>query len=277
MNPSSIARRLVTGELHYAFGRFEVVRTLYSFAQALQRPVKATAAFPGTLFPDVGVGGTLAALDRDSVAFGFDLPDGVREEIVAFAKTAELRDRTIAQRFRWNEVRSGHLPDGTPLVHGLVDSATQCPAVQRIARDPLLTHAAERFLGYRPKTLKPCLWWSFASPVDDEERRRRGQTIDWHYDVYDYTGFLASFYLTDVDAHSGPHALIRGSHRGKRLGMLLGSARASEEAVFGRFGPDRLLVIEGAAGTGFVENAACYHRAVPPLANDRLLLQLWFS
>jgi hypothetical protein len=42
-------------------------------------------------------------------------------------------------------------------------------------------------------------------------------------------------------------------------------------AVYGR---DAERVMEGAAGFGFLEDSSCYHKALPPLSGDRLILQL---
>lgn len=47
------------------------------------------------------------------------------------------------------------------------------------------------------------------------------------------------------------------------LRMLLGSAVASEEAVRRQFGRENELTIEGPAGTVFVQDPSCYHRASP--------------
>ena len=47
----------------------------------------------------------------------------------------------------------------------------------------------------------------------------------------------------------------------KPLRMLVGSAVASEAAVREQFGPENESTIEGRAGTGFVQDTACYHRA----------------
>lgn len=279
MNAATIARRIADGDLHYALGRFETVRHIYSYVQSLVRPAETSAATPvgATMFPGLSVEQVVTSVRRNSVAYGLTLPDDVMADLVRFAEQAQCHDRTLPHRFRRSDVVDGHLADGTALVHGLIPSARECAAVRRIAGDPVLVRAAERFLGYRPRTMKPCMFWSFASPVSDDERRRRGQTIDWHFDVYDFNGFLANFYLTDVDADAGPHALVRGSHTGKRLRMLLGSARATDEAVLKNYGRDRISVIEGKAGTGFFEDAACYHRAIPPRTKDRLLLQIWYS
>ncbi|HYH19039.1 MAG TPA: hypothetical protein VD995_10515 [Azospirillum sp.] len=280
MNVATIAQRLFAGDLYYALGRFESVRRGYSLLCALvqnaEEPAVAPAALP-TLFPRVSIDNALAAIRRDSVSFGFDLPPDVLAGIQHFADTAECRERGREQTFRRADVVRGRLADGTPLVHGLIDNPMRCAAVRRVCEDPVLVEAAGRFLGYRVRRVLPRVFWSFASGVSDDERRRRGQTIDWHFDVHDYNFISACFYLSDVDRGAGPHALLRGSHTGKPARMLLGSANARDEEVFEHFGRDRVMVIEGPAGTGFLEDTSCYHKAMPPTERDRLMFQIWFS
>ncbi|HEY0838235.1 MAG TPA: hypothetical protein VGE72_30285 [Azospirillum sp.] len=278
MNVATIAQRLFAGDLYYALGRFESVRRGYSFLRGLvpDGDHAAPAALP-SLFPRVSVDGAVADIRRDSIAFGFDLPPDILAEIQRFADTAPCRERGREQPFRRADVVNGCLSDGTPLVHGLVDEPMSCPAVARVCEDPVLVETASRFLGYRVKRVVPRVFWSFASPVSDDERRNRGQTIDWHFDVHDYNFISAGFYLSDVDQGSGPHALLCGSHTGKPARLLLGSANAPEETVFEHFGRDTLMVIEAPAGTGFLEDTSCYHKAVAPTHRDRLMFQIWYS
>jgi len=286
MNVANIARRLVAGELHYALGRFETVRRGYSALRRLAPrprqspsswPPPAPVVLPTTLFPDVTTEATVAALKRDSVAFGFDLPPAVVREIVDFAESTPVLSRGHDHPFLRAEVRQGRLPDGAPVVLALVPDPMECAPIRRICRDPALLDSVTGFLGYRPSKIIPRLFWSFVTDVSDDERRRLGQTIDWHFDVHDFHFCSAAFYLTDVDKGAGAHALVRGSHTGKSIRMLLGSANAPEEEVLGRYGRDRVMVIEGPAGTGFLEDTSCYHKAIAPKDRDRLMFQIWFS
>ncbi|WP_207458070.1 hypothetical protein [Azospirillum sp. SYSU D00513] len=283
MKVTSITRRLASGELHYALGRFETVRRGYSAIRRISEPSRRfksnyTPAMPaGTLFPALSLDAVDAAMRQDSVAMGFDLPPEILAELIEFAMTTPFQARGMERTFLREEVRNGSLPDGTRVVLALSPNPMACPAVRRVADDPVLMEAATRYLGYRPKKIIPRVFWSFATDAGDEERRNRGQTIDWHFDVHDFAFCSASFYLTDVDRDSGAHALVRGSHRGKKLKMLLGSANAPDDLVVSHYGADRILVIEGPAGTGFLEDTSCYHRALPPKNRDRLMMMLWMS
>ncbi|MCW2240874.1 phytanoyl-CoA dioxygenase family protein [Azospirillum canadense] len=219
----------------------------------------------------------VTALRRHSIAFGFDLPADTVRDILDFAETTPVKARGDDRLFRKSDVRDGRLPDGTPVVLAMVPEPVDCAIIRRVCRDPALLSAVAAFLGYAPTKIIPRLFWSFVTDATDEERRRLGQTIDWHFDVHDFHFCSASFYLTDVTAGAGAHALVCGSHRGKSLRMLLGSANAPEEEVVARFGQERMLVVEGPAGTGFLEDTSCYHRAMPPTDRDRLMFQIWFS
>ena len=101
--------------------------------------------------------------------------------------------------------------------------------------------------------------------------------IDYHYDVGGFNFVYAGFYITDTDRHSGAHVMMKRSHNRKPLRMLLGSAVASEDAVREQFGWDNELTIEGPAGTAFVQDPSCYHRASSPTRGDRLMLAVRFS
>jgi hypothetical protein len=84
----------------------------------------------------------------------------------------------------------------------------------------------------------------------------------------------ANFYLVDTTVRNGAHVLIDGSSRRKRWRHLMGAARLTDGEVVAVYGRDAERVMEGAAGFGFLEDSSCYHKALPPLSGDRLILQL---
>jgi hypothetical protein len=84
----------------------------------------------------------------------------------------------------------------------------------------------------------------------------------------------ANFYLVDTTARNGAHVLIEGSSRRKRWRHLIGAARLADAEALAAYGRDAERVMEGTAGFGFLEDSSCYHKALPPLSGDRLILQL---
>jgi hypothetical protein len=133
---------------------------------------------------------------------------------------------------------------------------------------------ASQYLGYRPQHVEPRLYWSFVCDVAREDRLAQWQTVDYHFDVDGYSFIYANFYITKADRNSGAHAYIRGSHKRKPWWMLLHSANQTDESVFEYFGKENEVLVEGESGFGFVEDASCYHKALPPKTQARLMLQI---
>ena len=156
----------------------------------------------------------------------------------------------------------------------MVDNPRACPEIDRLCTDPILLAVASQYLGYRPQHVEARLYWSFICSVTREDRLAQWQTVDYHFDVDGYSFIYANFYITSVDRNSGAHAYIRGSHKRKPWWMLLHSAKQTDETVFQYFGEDNEVLVEGAAGYGFLEDASCYHKALPPKTRERLMLQI---
>ena len=148
------------------------------------------------------------------------------------------------------------------------------PLVQQLAADPLLLEPVSTFLGYWPVSASSWLFWSLCNDLPLDQRENLNQTVRFHYDVDGLNFIYVNFYLTETTIESGAHALIEGTHRGKTARQLLGSSRIDEDEARRCFGDDRVRVIEGAPGSGFFEDASCYHKAIPPRTGDRLMLQI---
>lgn len=281
MNIRSILRKLARGEFHYALGRFYMVRQLYGrligAGQALTLPKTGDSSHAAeTMFSGISRDEAVRAIARDSVAFGFDLSRESVEAIRAYALEQPCQRWGHSESFYYRDIVNGRLPDGTPVALAGVVEPLGCPVIARIVKDPVLLDIVTEYLGYRPQSSDVRLFWSVVSPVSDEERRALFQTIDYHFDVHSMNFIYAHFYLTDTDATSGAHVLVKGSHRHKPLAALMGSARASDQVISAMYPPDDMLTVEGPAGTGFVEDTSCFHKALAPRTHDRLLLQIRF-
>lgn len=71
--------------------------------------------------------------------------------------------------------------------------------------------------------------------------------------------------------------VLPGTHRHKPMTVVLGSTFQSAERLRNLYPEARPLVVEGGPGFGFVEDPACFHRALPPPTTDRLCPQLRYS
>ncbi len=277
MNLKSILTKLSKGEWHYAFGRFEKVRRGYSALRRITTNLPPPPTTSATLFPVALKPGTLKDLKREAVAFGFDLSPATVKKIYEFAKTAPGVRQGDEAPFTYKKIKRGQLPTGSPIALGTILHAEKCPAIAKIINDPGLAHLVSQYLGYRPRAIKPWLFWSFVTPLTEKQRLKDGQTVQFHFDVNGLNFIYASFYLTKVDDRSGAHVMIKKSHRNKPLRMLFHSANQSDESVITQFGAENQIIIKGKAGTGFVQDSSCYHKALAPIDRERLMLQLRFT
>lgn len=274
---------------HYVFGRFAIARDVYSslcFARDLcvgnptlqirdlYKPAKNALAVThsGLLVASKSAREQVEEMRAQSFSLGPSLtPEGIR----AVCETA----RTRLLYPEGAGVSCGSFESLAPeqrkrFAFASVDSASEVPAIRAIASDPVLYDAAHLFLRYRPREVSIWLFWSFANELTAEHRRSVYQTIDYHYDVDGMNFMYANFYLLNTTRQNGAHALIVASHRRKRLGQLMGAARISDTEARLRYGDRAEYIVEGSAGSGFLEDASCYHKALPPEAGDRLMLQL---
>jgi ectoine hydroxylase-related dioxygenase (phytanoyl-CoA dioxygenase family) len=274
MNWRTIAAKLAAGEIHYALGRFYSVRRTYSVISGLRWPPNPPDTQMVSIFRQEMVDTAVRSLHADGVAAGFDLPAGIVAAIREYAERSTCRRSGDRRQFTFSEAINGKLPDDKPVVLGIVDNPRACLEINRLCTDPILLAVASQYLGYCPQNVEARLYWSFVCSVTREDRLAQWQTIDYHFDVDGYNFIYANFYITDIDKDSGPHTYIRSSHKRKPWRMLLHSANQTDEAIFKSFGKDNEVLVEGAAGYGFMEDASCYHRATPPKTRERLMLQL---
>ena len=279
MKLKGVVDRVRRGDVQYVLGRFKTVRVAYGGARRLMDPPIRRRNGEATLFPGVDVDHVIRTIREEAVFVGLKLPSEIVAEIDAFGRSEPLYAGydPSGPKFRYADVTRGIAADGRPVPIGGIKDPARCPAVQAVVNDPVLREVVHGYLGHEPRKVMTILDWSFASGFSDQERRQlRHHVIDYHYDVGGFNFVYASFYITDTDRNSGAHVMMKRSHDKKPLRMLLGSAVASQAAVRQQYGMENEITIEGPAGTGFVQDTSCYHRATPPTHGDRLMLAVRF-
>jgi hypothetical protein len=281
MNLQSVMAKISSGDFYYVLGRFRTVRLAYGGARRLMNGrVSIQVNGRSTLFPDADVSEIVKAIHTDAVFVGLDLPAHIVGEIDSFARSEPLHAHydPTGPTFRYPEVVRGIAPGGRRVAIGGVREPIRCPAVQAIINDPVLRAIVRTYLGHEPREVMTIINWSFASNFSEEARRQLGQqaVLDYHYDIAGYNFVYANFYISDCDRNSGAHVMMKRSHNRKPLRMLLNSAAASEVSVRKQFGIENEIMIEGKAGTGFIQDTSCYHRATAPTHRDRLMLAIRF-
>lgn len=243
-------------------------------AIGLDLPVAAGGT---TLFPGLAVDAAVRGLRERGFQAGLVLPPALVDALCRHAAIAPCRRAPgDPERFRIADVSDGHSPRGYVVAVADVDLST-CAAAERIARDTALVAMARGYFGYAPRAVAARLFWSPSAALSDDERRGNGQTIDFHYDIERAPTLYVFFYLSDTDRGHGAHVVIAGSHRAKPVRLAWSATHQPERVLLAHYGPSRVVVVEGPAGFGFAEDPACFHKALPPLAGPRLVLQLRYS
>jgi hypothetical protein len=271
-----LRKRSFQRNLSYALGRFHAVRLAYAHWRGLDqrfRRAPSLGASSGASVEPFDVAAAVRGLRSDAVFRPVTLSAKAVADLRELAQSGVCVNWGDERRYRAAEVRAGRLPDGTRAIIGEIAEAPSHPAVRDISEDPRVLGAVARYLGYVPAQRIVRLLWSFASDASLAERRAAGQTFLFHFDVQSYNFLYANFYLTDVDATSGAHVMIAGSHRRKPIGWLLQSANRGDDEIHRYYGPGE-LVIAGRAGEGFLQDSSCYHKALVPQTADRLMLQI---
>ncbi len=114
------------------------------------------------------------------------------------------------------------------------------------------------------------MWWSCPGPANSEAAQL------YHFDM-DRPQFLkVFFYLTDVDADTGPHCYIKGSHR-DRPAALWRDGRHDDTQVLESCGRDREVEVTGSEGSAFAVDTSGLHKGKPLVRGNRLVLQVEYT
>lgn len=208
-------------------------------------------------------------LRSQGVAMGFNLNSKQKAEIWNYAlDTPCYGNRKLGNGFRYGDTRKF-------ATAYYFNTQQNCLTIDKLSQDRQVLAIAKEFLGAEPVLLGTTLWWSFANTdvaLDSPARRRCGQLF--HYDLDGVATLKFFFYLTDVDKKSGPHIIVQNSARKKPLIFQIRRRGWTETALKRYYRAEDFLTITGSAGFGFIEDPFCFHRGIPPLAKDRLMLSL---
>lgn len=261
--------------LMFTVGRFRIIQLAAAYLS--KRPAIANLESADSMFEDINVDEAVKALKEDGCYSGFKLPEKVLHQIVDFTqKNYCYGDAEPDMGFLYTQKQSVETKNQRQFVRGdYFNSILNCLAIQNIAKDQKLLAVARSYFGAEPIVSGTRLWWLF---VNKTEYDLNTGAYFFHYDLDDYKCLKVFFYLTDVTRSNGSHVYVRGSHRKKKLKHLLSAFKLrSDRELIEYYGKERLVRIDGKAGTGFLEDVACFHKATPPQHSNRLMLQVQFT
>lgn len=258
--------------------RFYIIRRLVRLLRPTPavRPLSRSA----TMFPDIDVPTAVQSLQCDGFATGLNLPSRVVAELVDFASTSVMcGDGEYHWGFTLDDREAAEAEIGRSFGFGnFLHLVEDLPVIAEIGRDPKVRAITAAHFGAEPLHVISRLWWNFAVPDsagDDDDVRRIAAFF--HHDKDDFAGVRMFFYLTDVDARSGPHVVVAGSHRKKNVRQILSLAKRTDRAIADYYGDEKIRTIMGTAGSGFLEDPFCFHKSTAPTAIDRLIVELQFT
>lgn len=256
-------------------GRFGVVRSLFQRFRASSSPM---VEFVGeSVFPETSSELVVQSLVKDGIYLGLTLPPDLLKDIIAYAKQYPCYgDRKSYFGFHYTRKQQAQRWYNKQFVTGYYfNNIENCPAIAQLTRDPMLLSIAANYLGTNPVLINTQLWWSFATEAPLHARRKAAQLF--HYDLDDYRFIKFFFYLTNVDVLTGAHACVKGTHRRKKFAHEWGKKRYRDAEIVEAYGIENLVTVCGNAGFGFVEDTLCFHKGMPPIQHDRLMLQIEFA
>ncbi|MDL2402400.1 hypothetical protein [Rhizobium mayense] len=243
------------------------------------RPVPRPESRKPSMFGDLSAKTIAAELRQTGIFAGLTLPAAIHEEIARFGHETPCfgnfdrrldflaGDHTETEQWLGRTILSGH--------H--YERVLRCDAVVAVQQDPLLLDVARHYLGGNARLITTRTWWSFPTKKASDADLSRA-SFKFHFDLDDWRMLKFFFYLSDVDADSGPHVYVRGSHNRRRLKhqlTLLVGHPAHEVLDF--YGEENAITLTGKAGSGFVEDPFGFHMGTLAKQRPRLMMEVGFG
>ncbi|MER9215429.1 hypothetical protein NKI54_25745 [Mesorhizobium sp. M0663] len=244
------------------------------------KPVRPARNVGETMFAGVDRNAVVGALRTEGLYSGLMLPAAIHEEIARFAEHTPCFgnfDRRL--EFLPEKHADAEKHFGRPLLSGhYFERVLDCSAAVAVQRDPLLLDIAAHYLGSQAKLITTRVWWSFPTGGVSDADKNMASLGKYHFDLDDWRMLKFFFYLVPVDADTGPHVYVRGSHNRRilkhQLTLLVGH---SAEEVLGVYGEQSPVTLTGQAGLGFVEDPFGFHMGTVPTRTPRLMMEVGFG
>lgn len=160
--------------------------------------------------------------------------------------------------------------DALPL-HAYTHAHEADTDIQAIVSDPTVLAVLRAHFRSEPVLLECSLVVHEPGRLDELEPLSQRR---FHFDYAGWQSLNLFVYLTDVNAESGPHEVVLGTHRQRTWRDAVRPSLSDEEA-FTRFG-SMIKTITGPAGTVFFEDTEAFHRRGAVL-HRRVLLNVLYA
>lgn len=229
-----------------------------------------------SIFPELNTNQIINQIERDGCYIGLELSPDIVGKLLDFASSSICYgNRNPSQGFPYEEKTRVLKENPDFLIGSFYNLDLLCPTVKLIEEDPQIIQIAAHYLHSKPVLQGTSMWWSFATNASEEDRSNAAQM--YHMDLDDYRFIKFFFYLTNVTENGGPHVIVKGTHKNKKIAHQLKLRRFSDREIIDSYGEDRVTTLCGSAGYGFIEDTLCFHKGYPPDSQDRLVIQVEFG
>ena len=142
----------------------------------------------------------------------------------------------------------------------------------KLVFDKSLLAIAQKYLNVKPLVSIIVFWWSV--PFGGRGLSEAAQLYHPDMDTIKFLKFF--FYLTDVTSKTGPHCLIRGSHKDKPKDCRE-VRRYSDEELSKVYNKEDFIEILGKKGSIVAVDTRAFHKGKPVEEKERLLFQIEFD
>lgn len=194
------------------------------------------------------------------------LPAHVLGDLLAYFKATPCHDpyRAHLGTFPWDAPVSIE----TNIGYYNWEQVLRAPHMIAVMNNPDILAVAEAYLGCKPVIDNIGAAWAYPGRDIAKGVQR------FHRDFDCSRCFKAFYYLTNIDATSGPHKYVKGSHQDRRLES--GKAQI-DDAIIETFGAEAIETITAPAGSWFLEDVYGFHKGQLPVDRPRLLLAIEYN
>lgn len=261
----------------FTFARFEIVRKYAGRKRRWSLLLSRATAESAVLQTELPAQEIVHRVSVDGIADGLRLSEEAVADVKFFAASAQCYGNAERQR-PLERSPSGCPMLGDAVVGDYLDGIAGCKTIRHIWQDPTILAIAGAYLGTRPLPLKSRLWWSLRADQATATMRSVHAQDCFHFDLDDWRAVKFFFYITNVGPENGPHVYVRKSHRNRSvLDQLSPFKSRSDRHVIAKYGRDNLVVIQGPAGTGFVEDPFGLHMGTLVTGGGRLILEVEYG
>ena len=148
----------------------------------------------------------------------------------------------------------------------------RCAPLQELIFDQSLFGFAQEYLGCKPILDIVAFWWS--APFDGKAKNAAAQMYHFDLDRIKFIKFF--FYLTDVDAETGPHCYVKSS-QGTLPKEVNRDGRFEDDEIAAIYGKENLLELTGKRGTIMAVDTRGFHKGKELTKGERLLFQIQYT